>query len=143
MKPPKHLKSQEELIMKEVIVDAIAAFAKQHKIGKAKVEEFAGLIIAEVKPKSSYVPKGTPRGRKASDETVALRAKIEKFAKANTGKCFTVKQIADKLHADRLMVNNTINFLMKKEVVVFQRAGTAEKPAGKRGKPETIWKIGQ
>lgn len=129
--------------MKEVIVEAIAAFAKQHKIGKAKVEEFAGLIIAEVKPKSSYVPKGTPRGRKASEETIALRKKLEKFAKANVGKNFTVNQIATKLRTNPLMVNNTIKFLTGKNLVTFERAGVAERPEGKRGKPETVWKIGQ
>jgi len=106
----------------------IADFAKQSKVGKAKVETFAQALFATL-------PKPAKTGRKLSENAILLREKL-KTAFADHGFSATAKDLALIYDASPVEITNALIWLEEQGGV--SRIDTL-KIEGKRGKPATIW----
>lgn len=114
--------------------EAIVTFAKSNKMGKAKAEAFAALIL-------SYVPQRTGGGRPTSENTLELRESIRKIAadkaQQKDNEPFTANQLAETLDDTPVNILSALRFLCDKEGVV-KEAGKLN-VAGKRGRKATLW----
>ena len=85
----------------------ISQYAKETKCSKAKLQAFADAILAMQPKQCSSV------GRKASDESIRLRSSLLDVCKAMKGERFTTQQLAQKLNADKVYINNALGYLIK------------------------------
>lgn len=107
-------------------------FAKANKIGFAKVKAFIDSLPAQ--------PRSNPNaGRKASLETVKLRNDLFKWLEENKGVEFTVKQLAEKLKAEPIHINNALGWVTENTSVKLVKTGQAEKAKGQRGRAATVY----
>lgn len=107
-------------------------FAKANKIGLAKVQAFIDSLPAQ--------PRSNPNaGRKASLETVKLRNDLTNWLEENKGVEFTVKQLAEKLKAEPIHINNALGWVAENTQIKVDKVGQAEKPQGQRGRAATVY----
>lgn len=128
---------QVELTKDEQIELAITAFAKAKKIGRQSVVDFIEELTAIKKAGSRQ---GQGGGRKVTDEAQKLRDGMVDHIASRVEKTFTTAQIAAELEVSQVAVNNTLKFLTE-QGINFVRVGTAEREAGKPGKPATLWEL--
>ncbi|MNY35440.1 hypothetical protein D3C86_1698450 [compost metagenome] len=121
--------------MNNQILEVVAQFAKQNKIGKAKLEAFVSEVLEMHKPAVI-----NSAGRKATEETLRVREVVKGYSKQLQGKIFTSKELADKIKADVVTVNNTIRYLKDKENM-FSVYGKKEKARGERGRQAVLWQL--
>jgi response regulator of citrate/malate metabolism len=129
---------QVELTKGEQIELAITAFAKAKKIGRQSVVDFIEEINSIKKAGSRQ---GQGGGRKVTDEAQKLRdSLVDHIVKNGGDMVFTTAQVSEELEVSQVAVNNTIKYLTE-QGVNFVRVGTAEREAGKPGKPATLWQL--
>ncbi len=128
---------QVELTKDEQIELAITAFAKAKKIGRQSVVDFIEELTAIKKAGSRQ---GQGGGRKVTDEAQKLRDGMVDHIASRAESTFTTAQIAAEMEVSQVAVNNTLKFLTE-QGVNFVRVGTAEREAGKPGKPATLWEL--
>lgn len=110
----------------------ISQYAKEAKCSKAKLQAFAEAVIA-LQPKSC-----SNAGRKASDESIRLRNALKATCQEMKGKQFTVKELAQKLNAEPVYINNNLSYLVKHRELSAKVVG---KLKGNRGKPQSVWTV--
>ncbi len=127
-----------ELSKEEQIELAITAFAKAKKIGRQSVVDFIEEINSIKKAGSRQ---GQGGGRKVTEEAQMLRdSLVDHLVKQGGDMVFTTAQISREFEASQVAVNNAIKYLTE-QGVNFVRIGTAEREAGKPGKPATLWQL--
>lgn len=114
------------------IEQAIAAFARENKISKAKTELFTSNVLA-------MLPKA---GKPVSDEALRIRqeikARIEELKQFEQG--FTAKELAEQIKAEPVNIINALKYLAQSEGVILE-AGKLEHKTGERGRRKTLWKV--
>lgn len=127
-----------ELSKEEQIELAITTFAKAKKIGRQSVVDFLEEINSIKKAGSRQ---GQGGGRKVTEEAQMLRdSLVDHLVKQGGNMVFTTAQISREFEASQVAVNNAIKYLTE-QGVNFVRIGTAEREAGKPGKPATLWQL--
>ena len=122
--------------LNQIAQEMIATFAKSNKVSKVKVTDLVQQVLGTVEiPQVEKKSSGKPRGRTASEETVALRENIK--AKLLEVKQTTAKELSKEFQVSPVDANNVLKFLEKQGAAV--RAGLKDKDAGVRGKREIIW----
>lgn len=109
--------------MKQSTIEVIEAFAKNHKIGRAKVQALVENVLSDTKPS----------GKPPHPSTLVLREKVK--ALKGSGEQVTAKQLAQRLQATPVEVNNTLRYFGCVQV------GKKPKATGERGKQEVIWQL--
>lgn len=110
----------------------IAQYAKETKCSKAKLQAFAEAVVA-LQPKTC-----SNVGRKASEESIRLRNALKTTCQEMKGKQFTIKELAQKLNAEPVYINNNLSYLVKHGELSAKVVG---KLKGTRGKPMSIWEV--
>lgn len=116
------------------IEQLVAEFAKSTKVSKAKALAFAESVVAQAKEE---MPKP---GRKTTDESIRTRQAIKEMQDVLKGNVFTIKELAEKIEADPVYVNNNIRWLAKHEGL-FKVEGKKDKLPGQKGKKELLWTV--
>tara|TARA_R110000744_G_C19371770_1_gene563244 strand:+ start:80025 stop:80393 length:369 start_codon:yes stop_codon:yes gene_type:complete len=117
-------------VNQEILNTLVAEFAKQNKISKGKLTEFANNLV-------SSVNSGVQQGRKPKEESLELREKLRQELKS--GVQFTIPELTQKLGVDAVSLNNAVRYLSINENL-FQVVGKGAKKAGERGPKPLIWK---
>lgn len=115
-------------------IKAIAkAYAKQHKTNAASLEALLQDVVSSVQATMK------PQGRKASGDTLMLRAAMKERLKAYKGQTITSAMLAKHFSTDQASINNALHYIANNEKMVC-KAGAQAIP-GKRGRPAVVWNV--
>tara|TARA_Y100000593_G_scaffold93584_1_gene188989 strand:+ start:1263 stop:1619 length:357 start_codon:yes stop_codon:yes gene_type:complete len=113
-------------------IKAIAkTFAKENKVSATKVETLLRNALSE---------QTKNMGKKASENTVALRKKLSELAPKLSGQRVTAVKVAAMLKTDIQSANNAIRH-MHATTGAVNTDGYEDRQAGQRGRRAVIWKF--
>ena len=123
--------------MNTTITNLINDFAKNNRIGKARVEELASKIIencAPVKTVSKKQKKEKTPSKRVQQSTF-IRNEI--INRANRFEVFSLNQVAGDLGVSRYLVKEIVENLQKENVI----KPTAPEKISSKGRPSVLWML--
>lgn len=113
------------------IIEAVAAFSKQNKVSKTKVEDIVCAVL-KLLPKAA----GKPTSEKAFSIREAIKEQkagiMEEFPNG-----WSIKELAEYLGYDAPNTSNQVRWMVENEPGLLQMIG--KRPALGKGKPSTLF----